>query len=96
MKLAIQCYPVVTEEWAEERPYTLTRLQGAALNQACLYFKNVNNIRFSDTDSHIKVATNNFTRITVTAEYKKKSTSKAHYCVLKSWLWNKHVTFCVF
>jgi len=82
MKLATHCYLVATEEWAEKHPYTLTRLHGAVLNQARFYFRNVNNIRRTDTDSPIKVATNNATRITVTAEFK-TSASKAHYRVLK-------------
>jgi hypothetical protein len=70
MKLATHCYLVATEEGQKDAPYTLTRLHGSALNQARLYFRNVNNIILSDTDSHIKVATNNLTWITVTAEFK--------------------------
>jgi len=95
MRLATYCYLVATEEWAELRPYTLTSLHGAVLNQACFYFRNLDDIRLSCTDSHIKVATNKFTRITITAEFI-TSASKAHYRVFKIWLWNKHVTFCVF
>jgi len=95
MKLAIHCYLVATEEWAQGRPYTLKSLHGVVLNEACFYFRNVNNISLPDTDSPIKVATNNCTRIMVAAEFK-TSASKAHYRVFKTWLWNKHVTFCVF
>jgi len=78
MKLVTHCYLVATKEGQKDAPYTLTRPHGTVLNQACLYFRNVNNIRLSDTDSHIKLATNNLTRITVTAEFK-TSESKAHY-----------------
>jgi hypothetical protein len=69
MKLATHCYLMATEEEQKNAPYTLTRLHGVVFNQAYLYFRNVNNIRLSDTGSHIKVATNNLTWITVTAEF---------------------------